>query len=752
MTETQIIHILLALPIERTYPYAVSQPAPPGTWVEVQAGKQKTFGVVWDKPLNADAVNVADGLKSVDQILPAPPLPKPEREFLNFAAQYTLTPPGKLLRAFAPVPKALRETAETNAEKRGAVNVPEAQASTLSTEQNQIARKLIQNHGKGFSTTLLQGVTGAGKGEVYIEAARDILNQGKQALVLLPEISLSSDWQHRIQQRLGLKPAVWHSSITPAKRKNTWLNTISGKTPLVIGARSALFLPMPELGLVIVDEEHDSSYKQEDSIIYSARDLAVARARAHNTPCVLVSATPSLETLVNAERGKYQHLNLPRRHKSLANSKPPVISAVDLRQDRPQPISAAPSMSPQVKAAPSLSSSESATPLMSPSENAAPLMSPPVKAAPSLSSAGNAAPLMSSRKKTDAETSFLSPTLVRAIAQRLKQNEQSLLFLNRRGYAPLVLCSSCGHRLQCPHCSGWMVLHSQNTALLCHHCGLRRKLPRECVACQKSDRWVVCGPGVERIAREVGLRFPEARVAVVSSDTVAASAEIEELFARVRNNELDILVGTQILGKGHHFPAMTLVGIVDADIGLAGGDLRALEKSWQLLTQVAGRARGQNNGEGQNGGGANGEAVANVLVQTRLPQHPVMRALAEGDAESFIAAERAARLAAQMPPFGRLAALILSSADAAALEKHGRALADAADSVKARLGGEFAAVRVFGPAPAPIAFLRRRHRHRLLVRAPLKVRIQDFVRPWVAEVRCPSAVRRVVDIDPYSFL
>ncbi|MGR4000230.1 MAG: primosomal protein N', partial [Alphaproteobacteria bacterium] len=718
------------LPVERTYPYTLSadptdhpdhpdHSAPAGTWVEVQAASRKTFGVVWHAPLNVpppaptapdagESTSKAKNIRPIQNILPAPPLGLAEREFLSWSAEYTITPAGKLLRAFAPVRKALDSAYIDTPAPRGEPLLP-----TLNDEQQAAVQSLIARHGNGFSTTLLQGVTGAGKGEVYLEAVRDTLKRGHQALILLPEISLSSDWQHRIQDRLGFAPLIWHSAITPAKRRKTWQAAASGAAPLIVGARSALFLPLPKLGLIIVDEEHDSSYKQEDGIIYSARDLGVARARAHGVPCVLVSATPSLETLVNVERGKYQLLNLPRRHHSLADSKPPVIRAVDLRAERPQ--------SPQL---PELQGSKAS-------------------------------------RKASSEPTFLSPPLVDAIGERLAVGEQSLLFLNRRGYAPLVLCSACGYRLQCPDCSTWMVFHNKASfvigrggSLLCHYCGHRRILPRDCGSCQESDGWVVCGPGVERIAREVGWRFPRARVAVVSSDTISAAREMAGIFDKIRTQQLDILVGTQILGKGHHFPLMTLVGIVDADIGLGGGDLRALEKSWQLLTQVAGRARGQDGAEGSAGGSAKDSVAdsANVFVQTRLPQHPVMRALVDGDTESFIIRERAARQEARMPPFARLAALVLSSLDLDVLESYGGALAGAVNGVKSELGSEFSAVRVLGPAPAPISFLRRRHRHRLLVQSPLNVRIQDFIRPWIDAVRRPQAVRCVIDIDPYSFL
>ncbi|HSA82827.1 MAG TPA: primosomal protein N', partial [Geminicoccaceae bacterium] len=532
------------------------------------------------------------------------------------------------------------------------------------------ARALCEPLPSGHSVTLLEGVPGAGKTEVYLEAAAATLAAGRQVLILLPEIALTSQLLERFALRFGRPPAAWHSELGAAARRRTWRRIADGREPIVIGARSALFLPLPELGLIVVDEEHDASFKQEDGVPYHGRDMALARARLEACPAILVSATPSLETAWRVrtsgdlpERNSgWGHLVLPARHGGAAM---PTVGLVDLRRDRPP------------------------------------------------------------------QGGWLAPSLRAALCATLAAGEQALLFLNRRGFAPLTLCRACGHRLRCPNCSAWLVTHRLRHRLLCHHCGYNRAELDHCPDCGTVGALVACGPGVERLAEEVLALLPAARQAILTSDNPASPGAAAALLKAMREHELDLLIGTQIIAKGHHFPDLTLVGVVDGDLGLSGGDLRAAERQFQLLYQVAGRA-------------GRAERRGRVLIQTHLPEHAVMQALAAGDKERFYAEELAERQDAGMPPFGRLAALIVSGRDLQLVRRFATTLARDAPAEPG--------LRVLGPAPAPLALLRGRYRQRLLVIAAPDVDLPTALRPWLKGRRLPGSLRLQIDVDPYSFL
>ncbi|NBR29202.1 MAG: primosomal protein N' [Betaproteobacteria bacterium] len=494
-----------------------------------------------------------------------------------------------------------------------------------------------------------------------LEAVTAVLQQGRQALVLVPEIALTAQWLDRFRARFGADPAEWHSELSQAKRRETWRAVAQGRAQVVVGARSALFLPYADLGVVIVDEEHDASYKQEEGVIYNARDMAVALGHIAHLPIVLVSATPSLETVVNVEHGRYRAVHLPERH---ADAQMPSIAAVDMRRAPP------------------------------------------------------------------ARGRWLSPVVIDAVKQTLAEQSQAMLFLNRRGYAPLTLCRTCGHRLQCPNCQAWLVEHRYTGRLECHHCGHAVPMPKKCPSCSSEDSLAACGPGVERIAEEVAVLFPEARTAVMASDTIRGPADATAMVRAVAEHKVDILIGTQIVAKGHHFPLLTLVAVVDADLGLGGGDLRASERTYQLLSQVAGRA-------------GRAERPGRVLLQTYMPEHPVMESLLADDRAGFLQRESEERRAGSWPPFGRLVALIVSGPNAARVEGYARDLA--------RTAPQDSTVRVLGPAPAPLALLRGRHRFRLLLRAQRSVNVQAVMRAWLKRSKCPNGVRLQVDVDPYSF-
>jgi primosomal protein N' (replication factor Y) len=726
------VRVLLPLPLDGAYDYKAARglDLAPGDFVRVPLGSRHVNGVVWDDAApDSDTVS-EDRLKKVAERLDAPPMSQVMRRFVEWVAAYTMTPPGAVLRmamsveqalerprplpAFALSPdapdpeapqpveprltaarrkvlralgggkammgRALAESAgvgsavlrgmvelgwlDTISIERPAPSPPDGArpGPDLSEDQRAAATALRTRLDQGFSVTLLDGVTGSGKTEVYFEAIADAIARGKQVLVLLPEIAMSAQWLARFEARFGAPPAAWHSEIGQTARTRTWRNVAEGRAPVVVGARSALFLPFRDLGLIVVDEEHEAAFKQEDGVVYHARDMAVVRARIGQLPIVLVSATPSLETVVNVEQGRYQAVHLPDRHGGAAL---PVVETIDLRRDPPP------------------------------------------------------------------RQSWLSPTLREAVAQTLASGEQAMLFLNRRGYAPLTLCRTCGHRLQCPSCTAWLVEHRLAGKLQCHHCGFSMRPPKTCPSCGDTESFAVCGPGVERIAEEAKLLFPDAKIEIITSDTISGPETASAFVARMANKEIDLLVGTQIVAKGHHFPMLTLVGVVDADLGLAGGDLRAAERTYQLLHQVAGRA-------GRAG------RPGRVLLQTHMPEHPVMRALVGWDRDRFLATEADERHRLGLPPFGRLAALILASPEEQDVDNAARRLARAAPRA--------ADLEVLGPAPAPLAILRSRHRRRFLVKASRAADIQGVIDGWLKRVEIPASVRLYVDIDPYSFL
>ncbi|HYF09279.1 MAG TPA: primosomal protein N' [Acetobacteraceae bacterium] len=724
-TAGQRVRVLLPLPLGEAFDYRVPPglSASPGDFVQVPLGVRETIGVVWDGAGDRDVAPAR--LRDVIEVLEVPPMTESLRRFVDWVASYTLNPPGAVLRMAMSAPSALepptpqagwklapmpvegvRMTTErervlallkggvvrsggsladearvTMGVVRGLADAglivpallprgtefalpdPDRPGPSLSPEQAEAAAALREAvAARGFGVTLLTGVTGSGKTEVYLEAVAEALRQGRQALVLLPEIALSSQWLERFAGRFGVQPAVWHSELTSRRRRVTWRAVAEGEVRVLVGARSALFLPFPDLGLIVVDEEHETAFKQEEGVIYHARDMAVVRARMNNAACVLVSATPSLETLTNAETGRYARLHLPARH---AGATLPEVEAVDLRQHSPE------------------------------------------------------------------RGRFLSPPLIEAVSETLQRGEQAMLFLNRRGYAPLTLCRACGHRIRCPNCTAWLVEHRAQRRLTCHHCGHTEGIPEACPECGAESSTVPIGPGVERVLEEARHHWPEARILVMASDTIPGPAAAAEAARKIQDREVDLIIGTQIVAKGWHFPHLTLVGVVDADLGLAGGDLRAAERTVQLLHQVAGRA-------------GRAEHPGRVLLQTFAPEHPVMHALVSGDLDAFMAAEAEMRRPGGWPPFGRLAALIVSSEDERAADRTARDLGLTAP------GGE--GVTVLGPAPAPLAMLRGRHRRRLLLKTRRDIAVQPLLVDWLSRVEVPGEVRVQTDVDPVSFL
>ncbi len=696
--------------------------AGPGSVVMVPLGPRKLPGVIWDDDVFGEEAIEGSKLRAVLEIVDCPPVTLGLRRLINWVADYYLTSHAAVLRmvlsssaaftatgtiveyrrtGFEParltpqraaaldalegaqglVRELAAEAGVSDAVIRGLIKAGAFEPVTISVDTplpeplaefakpklndaQQLAANSMVNavRASGFDTFVLDGVTGSGKTETYFEAVAEAIRLGKQVLVLLPEIALTAPFLARFEARFGVEPAVWHSNLRSTQRRRVWRAVADGSAKVLVGARSALFLPFANLRLIIVDEAHETSFKQEDGVRYHARDVAVMRGHFEGFPVVLASATPALESRHMVAIGRYKGLEIPSR---FGAAKMPEIKAIDLTLDAP-----------------------------------------------------------------DAQH-WIAPTLLKALEERAERGEQSLLFLNRRGYAPLTLCRTCGHRFQCPNCTSWMVEHRLVRRLACHHCGHVMPPPEQCPECGESDTLVACGPGVERISDEVNRLLPNARTIVATSDTLWSPEKAAEFVSRVENKAVDIIIGTQLVTKGYHFPELTLVGVIDADLGLEGGDLRAAERTFQQIAQAAGRA-------------GRGEKPGEVFIQTRNPNHPVIAALVAGDRDAFYDAETAQRKSAGAPPFGRFAAIIISSEDEREAIEAARAVGGAAPQVDG--------MHVYGPAPAPLAMLRGRYRQRLLVHAQRSVEVQNIIREWLGSLQFPRGVRVGIDVDPYSFL
>jgi primosomal protein N' (replication factor Y) len=719
----RMVDVLVPVALDQAYTYRVPDglDLAPGDLVSVPLGPRETTGVVWGEGTARPGLH--NRLKDVAGKLDIPPL-KPElRQFIDWVSNYTLVPRGMVLRMSlrmgehlgperarvgvrlaGPPPARMTpararvlalladgmlrskgEVAEEAGVSAGVIDGlidegtletvvlppdpvavapdPDHHQPDFTTAQDAAAAALRQAvTAGGFSASLVDGVTGSGKTEVYFEAVAENIRRGRQTLILMPEIALTGQSLGRFAERFGVPPAEWHSQLAARKRARTWAAVAANEVKVVVGARSALFLPYADLGLIVVDEEHDPAYKQEDGAHYHARDMAVVRANVAQIPVVLVSATPSVESEVNARRGRYNRVHLPER---FGGQHLPMIEAINLTSEGP----------PRGR--------------------------------------------------------FIAPRLAEAVKTALESGEQALLFLNRRGYAPLTLCRACGFRLQCPNCDAWLVDHRFRKRLVCHHCGYSMPPPAECPKCHATGSFAAVGPGVERLEEEVAELFPDSRVLVLSSDLVESVERLRQELDDIAEGKFDIIIGTQLVAKGHHFPKLNLVGIVDADLGLGNGDPRAAERTFQLLHQVMGRA-GRETGQGHG------------YLQTHQPEHPVMRALISGDREAFYSSEIALRERTGYPPFGRLASLVISGGDKHAAETHARKLASAAPSEEG--------VRVLGPAEAPLSVVRGRYRFRLLVKSPRSFDLSGYLRDWLsAGPKVKGNIKLEVDIDPQSF-
>ncbi len=719
-----LIGVLTDQPLDRMLDYKAPEGGVfLGAFVEVPLGPRQVIGVVWGQ--GKGGYDLAK-TRTVSRVLELPPMRSEMRQFLTRVADYTLSPLNAMLRlatrapglADPPSMRKVYALGEAELEKETAARTrvldvlrahngmrfTKKELADLASVTGSVVDGLVklgtlleletprdtpypkldplmiglelsdsQKSGsealrasvatQKYGTTLLKGVTGSGKTEVYLEAVAECLKQGRQALVLLPEIALTVAFLDRVEKRFGARPAEWHSGVTMTERRRCWRMVGEGGAQLVVGARSALYLPFQNLGLIVVDEEHDTSYKQEEGVFYSARDMAVLRALLNSASVVLASATPALETWANAASGKYARVDLEGR---FGVAELPDMKAIDLRAE---------TMEPQ---------------------------------------------------------SWISPTLVQEVQTRLDKGEQSLLFINRRGYAPVTVCRACGYQVGCDDCDARMVEHRFHGQLICHQCGKTQPVPTACPNCDVEGRMAAVGPGVERLEEEATRRFPDARIAVLSSDMAMTARALKERIHTIANGDADIIIGTQMVAKGHNFPLLTCVGVIDADLGLQGGDLRAAEHSFQLIRQVAGRS-----------GRAQKRGVA--YIQTHQPDHPVIQAILEGEEETFWQAEADQRRMAGVPPYGRLAGIVISGPDLKLVFDVASYLSNNAQ-VLHKIGAE-----VYGPAPAPIARVRGRHRVRLLVKAEKTTHIQSALKIWRNSVKLPRDVRMQIDIDPQSF-
>ena len=709
-----IYGVLLPLVFDDVFDYSYENELEIGQMVKVSFGREEHIGIVYK--IGKTAKIDDKKIKPIKEVINLPLISKELISFIEKVANYNLAPKGMILKmvlgqtsnqtpkqkatilqlniknknlegirissgrkaifdffenkteAFKAMIKSgflLKKEVYINEEaKEQLVNL--SKVVELTKEQELAANDLVRKVGNGFSATLLDGITGSGKTEVYFEAVAKALSDGKQVLVLVPEISLTTQWLKRFEKRFGVEPFIWHSEVLAKEKAKTWKAVINGNAKVVVGARSSLFLPYSNLGIIVVDESHDHSFKQESMVNYQGRDMAVLRASLEKIPIILSTATPDLETVVNVEEGKYDIVKLRNR---FAKAVLPEIKIVDIKKNKPE--------------------------------------------------------------KGTWGVSFITPILVDELKNNLEKGEQSMLFLNRRGYAPLMICRDCGHRIQCPNCTAWLAEHRITGELICHHCGFKMYTPKRCPECASQDGLTACGPGVERIAEEVKNRFPNARVEILSSDITTNYKEISRVIKKTQDREVDILIGTQILAKGHNFPDLTLVGVIDADLGLMGSDLRSSEQTFQLLSQVAGRA-------------GRGEKKGYVYLQTLYPDNLVLDAVIKHNRDAFIEIEKNSRFLLKMPPYGKLASVIVSSTNMNDAEMVAYSLGKCAPKTDN--------IMALGPAPAPLHLLRGKYRYRLLLKTDKNINIQEVLKKWLNMIKVKSNVRVDIDINPYSFM
>lgn len=664
-----ILKVTVPLSISSTYDYSALPDSniEAGDIVEVPFGKKNLPGLVMEKSSKTEVP--PDKIKTVSSLLAKNIFTPDFRKFMYAASDYNIITLGQILKMSIPVNDVFRPIRQTKSSRPITFEVPDTSSNpiSLNEEQAKAADNLCRRIDSGYSCTLLKGLTGSGKTEVYFYAISEALKHEGQVLVLLPEIMLTSQWLNRFSRTFKVLPACWHSSLTPKTRRETWKAVAGGNAKVLVGARSSLFLPFKNLKLIIVDEEHDQSYKQEEGTIYQARDMAILRASCEHIPIILSSATPSVETLANVQKGKYSIVELPQRYKG---AKLPPIHIVDMRKEQTE--------------------------------------------------------------KINNTSSWISAPLVTAVNEALSKKEQSLLFLNRRGYAPLMLCRTCGHRICCPNCSSWLVSHRSIGKLICHYCNYNIPIPSVCPVCKAEEAMVCCGPGAERIYEEAITRWPQANIALVTSDSLSSANAASKLINDTYERKIDILVGTQILTKGHHFPFLTTIGIIDADMSLASDDIRAAERTYQLLNQAAGRAGREN-------------LTGRVFLQTYMPDNTVLQAIASRDEKKFFSSEIKSRQLLHFAPFGKSVSILISG-------KNEKQVATVAKDIVKTAPPPSYGLEVLGPTPAGLAKLQGSYRFRILVKSAKNTPLSFIIKEWLTKIKIPYNVKIQIDVEPYSFM
>ena len=647
--------VVVTRPFDKVFTYSsTNEQLEIGQVVLVPFGKKIEAGIIWKKNVKNPGYEIKEVIKICNDLI----LQNSSIDFINWIASYTLAPLGAVLKLFL----INNDIVEFDKEKLDSFNNTEPSLVSLSEEQENSFKEITQSFNKSNKPVLLEGVTGSGKTEVYFEIIDKFLKEKKQILIMVPEISLTPQLETRVKKRFGMEVCLWHSKITKKNRQKIWHKCFVGDPVIVIGARSSLFLPFTNLGLIVVDEEHDSSYKQEDNIRYQARDLAVVRAKIEKNFILLASATPSLETINNVKIKKYDQVYLS---KQFSGTPLPEISIIDLNKN-----------------------------------------------------------------KLDKDK-WISQSIIDSISQCLENKEQTLIFLNRRGYSPLTLCNSCGFRYECDQCSSWMVMHQHKKVFLCHQCGTIKKLNLDCPQCNEKDSIKFVGPGVERVAEELKEFFPGKNISIMSSDNVNTPNKIKKFITDINNKDIDIIVATQIMAKGYDFPNLSLVGIVDADAGLFGGDPRAIEKTFNLLQQVGGRA-------------GRGKKIGKVFLQTYFPDQEIIKSIQLREREAFIERALEERKNFNIPPFGFMTSIILSSHTKALVLKHASRLAQQDQNSEN--------IKILGPVEAPIFLLRGQYRYRILLKSNSRKNLNKFTKKIVEKTKLPSSVKLIIDVDPYSFM
>lgn len=651
-----LYHVLLPLPFDHTFTYLYDGPLFIGQIVQVPFGNRTLYGVIWDTDKTMPVAKTK--LKSISAVVDYQ-INDSNLQFIKQVSAYNLIPLGITLKMMLGASNTFQPSKPRKVKEE---KLSPANTAQLSQTQQKALEILHVNMAKQFAVSVLHGVTGSGKTEVYLKLVEETLNANKQVLILLPEIILTRQLIGRFSERLGIDPTEWHSGLTPANRRKNWHNITSGKVNFIVGARSALFLPYNNLGLIIVDEEHDSSFKQEEGAIYNARDMAILKAKLENIPVILSSATPSIETEYNIKNKKYDYVFLPVRH---GDSILPQMSVVDLSK---QP---------------------------------------------------------KTRKST-----WISQPLREELIKYHAQNRQSMIFLNRRGYAPVTLCGNCFHKIECPHCNFNLVEHKARKIMQCHYCGYQQGLDIKCKNCESCEKFHSVGPGVERIAEEITSFLPQAKVAILSSDTMNSHKKVDQMLIDIAEHKIDILVGTQMITKGLHFPKLDLVGVLDSDAALLSGDIRAMERTYQILHQVSGRA-GRESIKGK------------VILQTLNPDSVLIQNLINGDWNNFIELELSNRKVANMPPYTRLALITLSGRNDTQVYNHTSSLSKIRPQVKD--------VTILGPSPAPLFLLKGQYRYRFVIIANKQVNVQKLIKTWLSMIGHSQSIKIKVDIDPISF-